>query len=354
MKFILLISTLLACGCAQKARQSWTFTRTLSEAPRGGTTMGVPVTIDSSISSHWNSLQEPGLSSYEKDRRAILALQGSFKAKFEFIETFSPQEGKSLDAPYLSWGTEKIFVIEERPNFISLQHIMVMSFVDPKTKKTRGPFVMKHWRQDWQWQPRSYFVYRGQGRYSKENLNPKKGQWLWSVSQVDDSPRYEGLGKWEHNSNTSIFKTERLHRPLPRRERSVRKDYDQLVGEDQLVLTPTHWYHEQKNWKLKGSITSGQFLARELGHNSYQRIKKFDHKIADDYWNKTEKYWKVVRKAWSDIKAQNRSFQILRPPKEQPLFVHQFKNAEDTKIQSLGAEARTQLVKKLINKYVKK
>lgn len=105
---------------------NWTFTRKLHTSPRGGTSQGIPVTRDMSSSSLWNHLQEKGLSNYEKDRRAIYALQGEFKTSFEFLETFLLDTPKKLDLPYASWVTEFVKVIEDRGDFISLQHIMVI------------------------------------------------------------------------------------------------------------------------------------------------------------------------------------------------------------------------------------
>src|SRR5262249_40428184 len=44
--------------------------------PRGGTTKGPAVTLDQSESPAWQQLQKKGLSNFERDRRAILAMAG--------------------------------------------------------------------------------------------------------------------------------------------------------------------------------------------------------------------------------------------------------------------------------------
>ena len=62
------------------------------------------------------------------DRSAILAMVGTYKASFEFLETYGFDKGYKLDRPYQSWGTEFVFPIEKKEDFISLQHIMVMYF----------------------------------------------------------------------------------------------------------------------------------------------------------------------------------------------------------------------------------
>lgn len=46
-------------------------------APRGGTTKGVPVTLDKNPSTQWQALQAQDIDSFERDRRAILAMAGT-------------------------------------------------------------------------------------------------------------------------------------------------------------------------------------------------------------------------------------------------------------------------------------
>ena len=36
-------------------------------------------------------------------------------------------------------------------------------------------------------------------------------------------------------------------------------------------------------------------FSREIGHNSYKRIKNFDFSAGYEYWEKTKGYWKDVR-----------------------------------------------------------
>ena len=53
-------------------------------------------------------------------------MAGEYQASFDFIETIGFEDGYVPKAPYQSWGTEFIFVVEDRGSFISLQHILVM------------------------------------------------------------------------------------------------------------------------------------------------------------------------------------------------------------------------------------
>ena len=47
--------------------------------PRGGTTRGPAVVLDREPSPAWQALQQPGLSARERDRRAILAMAGTYR-----------------------------------------------------------------------------------------------------------------------------------------------------------------------------------------------------------------------------------------------------------------------------------
>ncbi len=47
---------------------------------------------------------------------------------FEFLETVGFTETHKPARPYQSWGTEFVYVVEDKGDFISLQHILVMYF----------------------------------------------------------------------------------------------------------------------------------------------------------------------------------------------------------------------------------
>jgi hypothetical protein len=94
-------------------------------------------------------LQEAGLTGFERDRRAILAMQGAYRTRFQFVETAGFMPDRAPPQPYFSWGFEFVHVLEERGDFISLQHTVVMYF-QGEDGSVAQPAVMKHWRQDWQ------------------------------------------------------------------------------------------------------------------------------------------------------------------------------------------------------------
>jgi hypothetical protein len=332
-------------------RFPYTFVRELEQKPRGGLTQGTKVQFAAKIPQTWNQLQEGKLNQFERDRRAILALVGEFKTSFEFLETISIADGRSLDPPYQSWGTEIVTVLEDTKDFISLQHTMVMMFKDPKTGKEHGPMVMKHWRQDWKWEGKTLLEYQGRNKWVNKELFEveTKNKWTWHIYQVDDSPRYSGIGSWKHFQNSSIFTSGIMQRPLPRRERTLRNDYDILQGKDSLVVTPLAWFHEQQNFKLQSSEKGVMILAREIGHNKYQRIEKFDFKPGYDYLKKTGEYWEDVREVWRDLIRERKVIRrVISKEKTKPLFQYHFEQAQSDRVLKMKTLQRQKLIRETI------
>ena len=87
---------------------AWPFREGESVAPRGGTTAGAPVTLDTAPSLAWRALQEPGLGARERDRRAILAMAGTFRVSFDFLEVVGLRPCVVPERPYQSWATEYV------------------------------------------------------------------------------------------------------------------------------------------------------------------------------------------------------------------------------------------------------
>ena len=347
-------------GCASSSVQSlrWTFVKGSEVKPRGGTTRGPKVEYDTSVSRAWKKLRASDISQYERDRRAIYAMEGVFETRFEFIETISMSDNKYGDIPYASWGTEFVQVIKDTGDFISLQHIMVMFFMGKKGE-VKGPYVMKHWRQDWQWEGKRQLLYEGEQTWSMKNVSrrERKDAWVWTVWQVDDSPRYSGIGRWSHFESASVFETNYMSRPLPRREFSVRSDYKLLMGKDVLIITPVAWYHEQKSFKHEEPLMAGSFqgifLGREVGHNSYKRITKFDVSAGKEYWNETKNYWRDVREVWNEIFAQKKRVSLKKQVDKTPLYAAFFGYADDEKILKMNSSKRKKMIHNALEKYFK-
>ena len=306
---------------------SWPFVGWEKMKPYGGKTKASRTVLDTATKPEFAAIYEKGLSKKERDRRAILALTGDHRVSFDFIETASSADSYEPRRPYFSWATERAFVIEDEEDFISLQHILVMEFVDQEGE-VQGPFVMKHWRQDWSFEDPRLVVFKGEKTWEKKELRKRKGTWVQAVYQVDDSPRYQAVGRWSHAGKMSIFRSQNFWRPLPRREFSVRKDYNVLAGIHEITVTPTGWLHTQSNQKIltkKGRIV--RTLATELGAVRYERITTPSMEKAEEYWAKTAGFWQTVRSTWSSVEAGEKPFTLQAKMDEKPMYAHLFELA---------------------------
>ena len=314
----------------------YTFAWPLTEGmlkPRGASTKGPAVTLDKEPAEEWKQLHVAGQSDFERDRHAILAMAGPYRVSFDFLEVARFDPALKPDAPYQSWGTEYVFVSEDSGNFIALQHVLVMRVVQ-KDGSESEPFVTRHWRQEWRYEADAALVFEGLNAWTLRKIPEelRRGAWVQSVYQVDDSPRYAAQGRWQHSDSFSTWISEETRRPLPRREWSVRNDYQVLVGTNRHTITPTGWMQEENNLKL-ALEESGKpreavpYLAREYGVARYERIKDYDFSPGKAYFEKTEPFWAEVRAAWTEIGLHG-GFVLKNPVDQRQLFVPFFEYAE--------------------------
>ena len=326
MKVLLFFLGMLCAAVHAQEPKQFIFSWPLDEKalkPRGATTRGAPVTLDTAPAEAWRRLHEPGLSPHERDRRAILAMAGPYRVSFDFLEVVRYDPALKPDAPYQSWATEIVFVAEDRPDFIALQHVLVMRFQDQAE-----PMVVRHWRQEWRYQPLSILVYEGQDTWARFGTSAmqRKGGWTQSVLQVDDSPRYAASGVWEHAGGVSTWLSRETWRPLPRREFSVRKDYEVLVGTNRHTITPGGWVQEENNQKF--TLKEKRYLAREYGVVRYERIRDYDFGPGEKYYERTEPFWAEVRAAWRELEEARGRFTLRAPVDQAQLFLPFFEYAQ--------------------------
>ena len=314
----------------------YTFAWPLGEGtlkPRGSSTKGAAVTLDSEPADEWKHIHAAGLSDFERDRHAILAMAGPYRVSFDFLEVARFDPALKTDAPYQSWGTEVVFVSEDRGNFIALQHILVMRVLQRDGSQSE-PFVTRHWRQEWRYESDTALVFEGSNAWTLRKIPEvmRRGTWVQSVYQVDDSPRYAARGRWQHSDSFSTWISDETWRPLPRREWSVRNDYQVLVGTNRHTITPTGWMQEENNLKLALDDTGKPreampYLAREYGVARYERIRDYDFSAGKAYFDKTEPFWAEVRAAWKEV-SEHGGFQLRKPVDQGQLFVPFFEYAE--------------------------
>ena len=314
---------------------SWMFSDADEMKPRGGTTAGPNVVLDQQVSASFQQLQSTELTRLDRDRQAILAMAGSYRTSFDFIETvgFTPQYEPR--APYQSWGTERVYVVASEPDFISLQHIIVMHFAS-EDGTLSAPMVVKHWRQDWQYQDTVVHAFQGNGAFERQGLDATEtaDTWTQTVYQVDDSPRYEAIGRWTHTQGVSFWQSDDRRRPLPRREFSVRDDYQTLFGSHRITITPHGWTQEEDALKLvlddrNNPRFEQPYLAREAGLSRYDRIVGYDFNAGDEYWRDTGPFWSRVRDYWTTLYRNESAFHFVKSVEGVPLFMAMFNMADE-------------------------
>ncbi len=229
-------------------------------------------------------------SGYEADRADILAMAGTYRVRFDMQEATVWEPGYTPLDRKISGGDEVVRVIEDSGRRIVLQHLLVVSHGGQS-------HVIKHWRQDWEYEPARVLVYAGPGEWRWRDVpaGERRGRWAQTVWQVDDSPRYGGLGRWETVAGLRRWQSDESWRPLARRDAVRKPVYDRYLSINRHQSSPAGWVHWQDNVKMTGAATP---VVQEYVLNSYSKFADFDVKAADDYWAATKGYWAKIRDAW--------------------------------------------------------
>jgi len=276
---------------------------------------------------------------YQKDREAILAMAGEFEVDFQFMETVAIDQSYELKKPYLEDAAEVVFVVEDSPKRIVLQHVLWVESYDR---------VVKHWKQEWKYEDPVMYEFVGNLTWQRRELSKEevKGTWSQKVSQVDDSPRYESYGKWIHQGGLSSWQGNQTRRPLPRREYTKRKDYEVFMGVNRHTLTPSGWVHEQDNFKQVSN--TGQVLCREIGLNQYFKTKEVDFTEVKKYWSNHNEYWSKVSKMWAQRMDSSPQLSLHKTQEGKPLFRHLFDIIAQKAQVGDPAEKAAEVIKKFV------
>jgi hypothetical protein len=120
-----------------------------------------------------SAMSEAEKAHFEQDRKAIMAQAGDYRVRFDFIETVGFSTDYRVREPDRSGGYEVVRVIEDRGDFISLQHILVIEAGDQK-------FPIKHWRQDWRYEPASVLIFIGGNAWENRAVSTAEREGKWS------------------------------------------------------------------------------------------------------------------------------------------------------------------------------
>ncbi len=98
---------------------------------------------------------------FERDRETILSMAGDYKVRFDMQESTPWMTGYEPLDRKISGGHESVRVVEDTGTRIVLQHLLVVG-------EEGEEFVIKHWRQDWEYEPEKILAYTG----------PNKWEWV--------------------------------------------------------------------------------------------------------------------------------------------------------------------------------
>jgi hypothetical protein len=239
------------------------------------------------------------------DKKNLDKLCGCFEVSFKYAETFSPDANYKYHEREETGGTAELALpIEVTDKKIVIQHLLIVS----------PTVIVKHWREEWTYENPVIWKFKGDKTWIRETvpLDQVKGKWTQTVWEVSDEPRYQGFSQFVDMDGKLIWQST-ADAPLPRREYSVRNDYNLLKRTNRLNLTDSGYVHEQDNQKVVRMNGSDKLLVEEKGINNYKRLDDKECAAAKEYWEKNEGYWTRVRKAWANymdtrnsIKLQNK------------------------------------------------
>lgn len=243
--------------------------------------------------------------SFEADRRDILAMAGNYKVRFDMRESTPWREGYVPIDAKISGGHESVRVIEDTGRVIRLQHLLVVSHEGKD-------HVIKHWRQDWEYEPAKVLVYSGPDSWTWEEVpeRMRAGRWSQTVYQVDDSPRYGGWGQWTTEGGVRRWRSNWTWRPLARRDAVRGPVYDRYLGINRHQNFPGGWVHWQDNTKMGQFDGKLQPVVQEYVLNTYTKFDGYSVKAADDYWAATNGYWAAIRAEWDRLAAAKNGIRI--------------------------------------------
>lgn len=233
-------------------------------------------------------------------------MAGQFRVRFDMRETTSWRSDYTPIPAATSGGHEVVRVIADTGRFISLQHLLVVD-------NAGTPMVIKHWRQDWTYEPATILVYEGPNRWRTQATTAaqRRGAWSQTVWQVDDSPRYGGLGRWTNAGGVPRWQSDWSWRPLARRDATRHPRYDRYLSINRHSPAPDgSWIHWQDNDKM--GLVDGALVpfVQESVLNTYRPDPAFDYTPADRYWTATQAYWTAVRAEWDRVERAHRGIAI--------------------------------------------
>ena len=269
------------------------------------------------------------------DKKSIKDMCGCYEVKFKYAETFSPDIAYEKAYDYRASALEWAELVEDEEDNISIQHLLIVN----------DTMVVKHWRQDWEFENKRVFNYQSKNTWKMDDLSSDqvKGQWTQKVYQVDDSPRYSGSATWVHIDGKHYWEN-KVSAPLPRREYSKRDDYNVMIRGNNVQLTNSGWLHEQDNDKvIREQEKEDELLVQEKGYNVYKKVADEQCKVARNWWKDHTALWKKVRQEWDAVFRKNETIKLKDKVDDKRLYQYLF---------ALDAKASRKEIRTIIKKFL--
>ncbi len=275
-------------------------------------------------------------------REMIKSQAGCFNVAWDFVEdqVFIPNYPKT-SKPYHEKAMEWVAIDHDEDQRISLQHILIA-----------GGEIQKHWRQEWLPEEPSHLTYFGNYLWKSASEPNVQGTWQRRVFQVDDSPRNECFGVW--SESTKIWSCANAWSPIPRREATVRHDYNVLSRSNAHQITANGWILSEDNLKLivdkQGNVTK---VAHETGTNTYTRVDDSQCQAARTWWNENQPGWEKVQDVWTSIRANDPVLQFVNPSGQEALWSNLFELVDAAvQAKTVATPKFVQDISDMINSYL--
>jgi hypothetical protein len=284
-------------------------------------------------------------SKFEEDKAAIKSLAGCYKVTFDFAETFAPDSSYKFHDRYSESAIEYVILVEETDKKLSFQHLLLVG----------GGMIIKHWRQDWVYEETNLLVYDRDNIWKKKTIDGKaaKGTWTQKVYQVDDSPRYEGFGTWNHVDGRHFWEST-ADAPLPRREYTKRDDYNVTVRHNNMEITSFGWMLEEDNEKTIRTDAGDKLLCGEKGFEKFFK-GDYDCKEGEAWWAKHQNFWKDVRVVWADVYSKTKVLNLKKTVDGESLYEKLF-SADDkyVALDKYDSKVAQDEIRKIIDSFITK
>lgn len=279
----------------------------------------------------------------KQGKEQIEKLCGCYEVKFTYAETFASDTNYQFHSRETSHALELITPIENSDNKIVLQHMLLVG----------GGHVIKHWREDWTYENKTFLNYKGNNTWMKEQADAAavQGTWTQTVWQVDDMPRYQGYSAWITNNGKTYWENTAFA-PLPRREYTTRSDYNLLKRTNRIYFDTHGWIHEQDNDKIIRSAKGDSLLAQEKGWNVYTKVDDSRCSAGLKAWKESEAFWKLVRAEWNKTIEGQALLYVKDKVDDDMMFEHLYATEAEWKDKKLSDKELAKKVKEVFARFV--